>query len=150
MKNFVLASVKWSRRFSAFWVFRPHDFAPSKLTIFRTRAKFAMRNERRCGKFCRATLAGWKRCLAGIAPIGARGSGERLNDVRNDSSLVKSQLQRGRESRKNRTLTAPARDGEFNSYLKATQPIPNAPLKVNRRSFRHIFCGTGNLANRMA
>src|SRR5437763_1701823 len=32
----------------------------------------AMKSERRCGKFCRATLAGWKRCWAGIAPIGAR------------------------------------------------------------------------------
>ncbi len=42
--------------------------------IFPTRANFAMKSERRCGKFCRARLADWRRCWAGIAPIGAKPS----------------------------------------------------------------------------
>src|SRR6267154_5581567 len=61
-------------RFSAFWVCPRHDFALSKLMIFPTRANFAMKSEQRCGKFCRARLAGWRRCWAGIAPIGAKPS----------------------------------------------------------------------------
>ena len=35
---------------------------------------FAMKSERRCGKFWRARLADWRRCWAGIAPIGAKPS----------------------------------------------------------------------------
>src|SRR5580765_3350771 len=73
MKNFVRVSVKWSMRFSAFWVCFRHDFALSKLMIFPTRVNFAMRSEHLCGKFCRARLADWRRCWAGIAPIGAEG-----------------------------------------------------------------------------
>src|SRR5207302_7726891 len=86
-----------------------------------------MRNERRCGKFCRTTLAGWKRCLAGIAPIGARGSGERLNDVRNDSSLVKSNYKE--EGSLGKIEPSPRRRAMTNSIPTLRQPSPYLTLR---------------------